>query len=28
MNLQTQYELAHVEKVKGGQIKAEVAQAA
>ena len=28
MNLQTQYELAQVEKVKGGQIKAEVAQAA
>jgi len=28
MNLQTRYELALVEKVKGGQIKAEVAQAA
>ncbi len=28
MNLQTQYELARVEKVKGDQIKAEVAQAA
>jgi addiction module HigA family antidote len=28
MNLQTRYELALIEKVKGGQIKAEVAQAA